>query len=444
MDKKKQFQIQNINAKIKTYESNLQTLLAQRTQLLETNINTQDNQTHNITNQTHNITNQIKTITNQINIYKNDINNLTTQLHLLPSKISQDLSNELEIYNSAQTNVNNMISNTITEHQQNLIDATNNKNTIKEQLESITQDLNIQNDKINDLQINAHASRKETLKYLHNKKLQKKQLQEEINNINSKNNIYQDQIKTLNEHKNILEQLKHTLIEYHYSNTDITTLNLYDINTDILNFDIDITKLNNLEYFNKIIVDLDIMINELSNRINIINIKAEKARIKNNIQINNQIDSINLRNRMSFNDEYKIEKQKFNELQAQINILQSRIDNYDNEVINKIIEEHYKKMELLDTHNQSTLERINIMTDRINEKYIEKQNELEQQIQNTQHQITQSNKTLQSLLTQLNELNIANDKQITTQRELDNINNTIINLENTINILKNDIKSITN
>jgi chromosome segregation ATPase len=133
-----------------------------------------------------------------------------------------------------------------------------------------------------------------------------------------------------------------------------------------------------------------------------------------------------------------MEKGQRTALQDKLEEIQYLYDNYDVLVINKIVNEYNNALLELDNHKIRTVERLNIMKERLTLEYKENYTNLEEQILSIQDKLTTHNKTLQDLNTQLNAVldNLANlDK---SNLELHNIDNSINQLETTITKIKND------
>lgn len=492
MERKRQFQIQTLNAKINTYEKSLNELLEKRNAIINTltsngTINTNTNTNLNLNPlllDKANIQKQITETKNLISTYKFNITNIANQLRLLPSQLQTGIENEITIYNDELTNINNIISETTHQYQENLNNANYNKELLLSDITTLNNEINNQNNVITELQANAHNSRKSIIKELHQNKQEKKALLQRIDTINSSTTIYNNHITLLTNINNILEELKSAIITYHYNlnsnntdNTDnsnnsnnssaiikqITLLNntiylpdntglqnainiLDNLNPIFLSENLEklITNLNNPdtpEYINNLIADVDNTISTNTNRINIITTKTEKANIKNSVIINNiksNTKPISRNKTISFKDQYKQEKLIRTNLQSKLLDLQSLYNNYTSLVLDKITNEYNNAILELENHKMRTVERLNIMKDRLQNEFDTNKNNLEAQTTSIQNNLSTHNNTLQTLIAELATIdnNISNiDKN---GQELQMLDNQIKQLEITIEKVKKD------
>lgn len=469
MERKKQFQIQSLNSKLTTYETTLKELLLKRECILASALLTDTQNNSDFTNKINNllsskldIETQITNKKKQITSYKYDITNITNKIKLLPINLSQNIENETSIYNDEITNINNIITDTTNQHQTNLYNANLEKQLLFVNINAIQKQILQQNDTITELQTNAHNSRKTVLLELHQKKIQKKQIHEQIENISNQSTIYNQHLERLSDINKILEQLKLEIINSYYTNTNpnndlhndlhnelimklLNKLNDYTL-SDVAILDnpistLQIDKLKQPEYINYINAEIDNTIANNNSRINIIGLKAEKAKVKNDTHIENikKHSTNTTRNKViSYKDQYKMEKGQRTALLNKLEEIQYLYENYDAIIINKIIDEYNNALLELDNHKIRTVERLNIMKERLTLEYKENNTNLEEQILSIQYKLTTHNKTLQDLNTQLNSVveNIRNlDK---SNLELHNLDNNINQLETTITKIKND------
>ena len=493
MERKKQFQIQSLNSKLTTYETTLKELLLKRECILASALLT-DTQTQTNTNFTIkinyllssklDIATQITNTKKQITSCKYDINNITNKIKLLPCNLSQNIENETSIYNDEITNINNIITDTNNQYQANLYNANLEKQSLFVNINAIQQQIQQQTDTITELQTNAHNSRKTVLQELHQKKIQKKQIQQQIENISNQSTIYNQHLERLSEINTILAQLKLEIINSYYTNTnhndDLHNDDLHNDdlhNDDLYNDDLhnelimnlinklndntlsdisdvsdvaildnpistlQIEKLKQPEYINYIIAEIDNTIANNSARINIIGLKAEKAKVKNDTHIENikKHSTNTARNKViSYKDQYKMEKGQRTALQNKLEEMQYLYDNYDVIVINKIVDEYNNALLELNNHKIRTVERLNIMKERLTLEYKENNNNLEEEILSIQDKLTTHNKTLEYLKTQINSVVDNLTELDKSNLELHNLDNNINQLETTITKIKND------
>ena len=483
MDKKKQFQIQNLKAKQATYETSLNELLQQRQQILDNikNLDILDTlQTPSLLSNTDNnslnvnvnvnvnellesktlIEKQITTIKNLLSANKYDIVNTTNKIKQLPEILKANIKTEVNIYNEEITNIENLILEAELNNIQKQTDANSDKADLLNDIISIKTLIVEQNNIITDLQFNAHNSRKNTLEDLHNKKQEKILMQQQIDNINTNSKIYQEHLDKLTNANTILELLKVNIINNYYTTTDTTTTDtpnsnnannttesILDIIRMLIDYDIQIDldnqdNLTNPEFTNHLVKQIDSTIENNNARMVSINNKSERVQIKNNIHIENIKNNFNnvSRNKIiSFKDLYKIEKQKRSDLQSKCNEMEHLYNNYNTLVINKITDEYNAHILELNNHKKRAVERINIMKARLNNEYEQTKTNLETQIIQIQTELSNNTKNFNDLNIQLKEIQnkLANlDK---SNMEIHNLDNKINQITTTINKIKNDI-----
>ena len=495
MDKKKQFQIQNLKAKQATYETSLNELLQQRQQILDNiknldipdtllsqslSSNTDNNSLNSNGNVNGNvklnlnelyenkklIEKQITTIKNLLSANKYDIVNTTNKIKQLPEILKANIKTEVNIYNEEITNIENLILEAELNNIQKQTDANSDKADLLNDIISIKTLIVEQNNIITDLQFNAHNSRKNTLEELHNKKQEKIVMQQQIDNINSNSKIYQEHLDKLTNANTILEQLKINIINNYYTNTNNTastdtpnntnitnantnntTESILDIIRMLIDYDIQIDldnqdNLTNPEFTNHLVKQIDSTIENNNARMVSINNKSERAHIKNTIHIENIKNNFNnvSRNKViSFKDLYKIERQKRNDLQSKCNEMEHLYNNYNTLIISKITDEYNATILELNNHKQRADERINIMKERLNNEYEQTKTNLETQIIQIQTELSNNTKKFNDLNTQLKDIEnkLANlDK---SNMEIHNLDNKINQITTTINKIKNDI-----
>lgn len=469
MERKKQFQLQSLTSKLNTYENTLNELVEKRKIILASTllIDTETNndfkmKINNLLTRKTDIEKQITDTKTQITSNKYDITNITNQIKLLPTNLSQNIANETSIYNDEITNIENIITHTNIKHQEQLHTANIDHLTILTNINTIKEQLIQQNNTITELQFNAHHSRKTVLEELHQKKQQKIQIQQQIENISTQNTIYNQHLDKLTEINTILAQIKIEIINAHYEisnaiqntiqntnpkNTEllinlITKLNTYFETQENPISNIQIENLNQSAYIYNITTEIDNLIANNTARIDIIKLKATKARIKNDthisLYIKQQIPNTARNKVISYKDQYKIEKGKRTELQNKLEELQYLYDNYEVIVINKFVAEYNNVILELDNHKQRANERLSIMKERLSLEHKENNTKLEKQIQTLQQNLITNNKLLLELNSQLNNINTNLAELDKSNLELHNLDNSITQLETTITKIKND------
>lgn len=489
MDKKKQFQLQNLKSKLNNYERALNELIKQRANILlnatpDTTLDTTLNTTlDNFQSKKNDIETQIIQTKTNISSGKYELVNLINKLKLLPEQLQNNIADEINIYKEELSNLDNTITDTIQTHLQNIEDSKTNKNILGDEISNLENQINEQHTVISDIQTNAHHSRKNILQELHNKKQQKISLQEQINTIQSNNNIYQNTIDDLNTINTFLIQTKRDLINYFYDvnsnannnaqsdvccnseklqniinsigsfellksyNITINTIDMLDMLDSPDSPDSPRNLSDRQNYLRNFVNNFDKIVNSNTTRIQSITHKSDKAKIKTDIHIENirkdQDQSAFSRNKtktLSYKDSYKMEKNKKTELQNRYNDLQNLYNNYESLVINKLLEAHNASLLELNNHKSRAKERLNIMKDRLQNNYQQNKSNLEEQIKTTQGNLLLHNNKFTDLHKQLQEVNANLSTLDKNKMTLQILEGKIKDITQVIEKLKNDIE----
>ena len=421
IDKKKQFQIQTVQSKLDNYKITLTTLLESRKQLYK-NLETTNPNYEKIDKLNNNkilLENTLKEIKNNISKNTNEITKFKYSLKDLPSIRENKHSIETEILmlelkridlqkEENQKTYDNAISKAHLDKLQLIDDISIIQNAIVEQ-----------NNIISQIQFNAHSFRKDTLSQLHQKKIDKNDINLQTNQINNQHESINLQIIELQKIIQTLEIFKTLLVNETYSTVsddDINIDNSTIIENNYIEFNID----KNLLLNDKINI-IDKIIETNKNRIININNKLNKLKISNNSRINNIIDNYNKTNRtkvISYKDNFKVEKEKKKQLLQVLNTLLFQYDNFENQIIANI------KLELTNATNELEIdinranERLVIMKYRINNDFeIEnncitdeidifnmKNKEISKLFNNTNEELQNLNKTIEKENTIGNEI----------------------------------------
>ena len=256
MANKKIFQINNLNATVNTYTILLKNLLEQRDTIQHTlDKTTLDTDTTTILGKDTSTTNEseqllillkCKTLLEheivelKLNILKckNEYNTIINVIKSLPNQLTINLQNENNIYTEELTTIDNLLTETEQTHIQNVDNANSNNKLLLIDINNLEIQLNIQNTKIQNLQLEACNYRKKTLQDLHTYKNCKQKIHQQIqdyttNTINNNINLqHLDTLDTLTIINDNLIKLKTLIIKAYYTNTNTNT----NTNTpDILN-----------------------------------------------------------------------------------------------------------------------------------------------------------------------------------------------------------------
>ena len=481
MDKKKQFQIQNNKYKLNIYEVSLNELYIRRNIILN-DIRLTSN-TSILSSNTKDITEQINKSKQNILNCKYEIVNLTNKLKLLPEQLKVNITQETNINNDELSNLDNIILDAIQSNIQKLKDSQNDKYELYNKIHILENQITQHNNIITNLQSNSHDSRKNILNTLHNKKQQKVLLQQQINTIqiNSNSNIYENTLSELSNTNAFLINAKKDLIDYYYSNylnesqsstsqdqqtvnSLVTKATCYKMQSilDSINLlekdsidSIGPLEVSSITNINDLLEKIDKLILTYTARIEFISQKLDKARTKSNAHIDNitnvytnsininNIDNIDNKNskiqNSSYKDLYKIAKQTKIDLVTKYNELLYLYNNYDSLVINTINNDYNNNILELNNHKTRSIERLNIMTSRINNDYQKNKQSLEEEIQSIQDKLSDHNNIFANLNKTLINVNTNLSTLEQNTKELNTIDSKINELTLTIAKIKTDI-----
>ena len=425
MNKKIQYQINTIKDKIITYNDLIQNLIEKRNSILTNDTNTTNTNDTNDTNATDKIAElqnlkttleleqqilkkHIGTLSNEIKQYESFIENLNL-MHI------NNINNEDNIYAEELSRIEEQKVNIIEENKIKLELAYIDKQNLYNNIELIKNELEMQNNKISQIQIISHSNRKEILCDLHQIKKDKLINQQSINTCKDNEIFFLNQITDLENSNNKIVDFKTNIINSNY--------NIETDNTKLLNYyneyNIDI----NLSINNKITI-LDKIFNDNENKVKLIKLKCEKQKNRNNIIIKDIIDTYNKTNRIKiigYKDQFKIEKEIRNNLENILNNMTNDYNAFDDIIIGNINKDFLNMNNELDNDILRSYSRLNIMKNRIIDNFnIETENK---------NKLIESNKNkLLDLYNQFNNIIV----------ELENIKT---NTKNT-NIIINEITKI--
>ena len=247
MANKKIFQINNLNATVNTYTILLKNLLEQRDTIQHTlDKTTLDTDTTTILGKDTSTTNEseqllrllkCKTLLEheivelKLNILKckNEYNTIINVIKSLPNQLTINLQNENNIYTEEITTIDNLLTETEQNYIQNMDNANGNNKLLLIDINNLEIQLNIQNTKIQNLQLEACNYRKQTLQDLHTYKNCKQKIHQQIqdyttNTINNNINLqHLDTLDTLTIINDNLIKLKTLIIKAYYTNTNTNT-----------------------------------------------------------------------------------------------------------------------------------------------------------------------------------------------------------------------------
>lgn len=434
MDKRIQFQIQNLKSKLITYQSKLDILETQSASLSNLQLNENGNsnpdssiledrkifliqENNNIRSQIHNLKHNLALLNNQLSNY--------------PNELTQQLQDETAIYEEEMENIKSLIQENETKYLADLNIAALDKQTLEEQIAHLKTEVANQQQKIQDIQIGEHQTRKDILAALHQKKRDKIAIQQQISQINyNTNTFYQEHLNSISQNITTLQNLKSHIINQFYSREPIQPFPEFPgINLELLT-----PEYITIHGINPIIENIDTILTNLEAQNNMITIKAEKARINGAIQlaaINQNITTTNPTSRNKdrlkggYKGIYKMEKMRKMEMDSNLEQLIHIYSNYTELIISEIEKNYISQNEYFKTCLANATQRLEIMTTRINNNHIINTN-------NTNQDITDTAAKIESL----------SGKYMANTREITQIDNTLAEYNKNRMILEDINKEI--
>ena len=410
MDKKKQFQKQVLESRIKENTIILSTLEKTYTDLINSNtsntsstsstssstsstiINSSiNNNTSSIDKNNLNtlhqhkssLENTKKTIRQNINNITTNISHLEHNLQLLPLNNKDTLTNEINICNDEHQRIESDKLETINNNIEHINKANLDKEQLLKDIELLKVNISLQSNVIINIQKECHSSRKNILESLKEKKQSKNNLNNTIENANTTINTFTQQINNLNNNIENLIEFKKCLVNYEYdtdTDTDTTELNkyynLYNIDSSILLND----KLNKID---------DIITNN-KNQILLFNKKLSKTEALTNYTIKDTITNYNKSNTikvLTYKDTFKIEKEKQTQLEMTLDTKLNLYNNYQTLVIDKINNDFNTKIDNLNLDKLNADKRLHIIKLRMNKEYENNKKELRNKIEHTKQEL---------------------------------------------------------
>jgi len=460
MNKKIQYQIQILQSKIIQYNENIAKLNDSKIQLETTNRDNSLNSSKSnnllkiieLQNQNSYILDKQKLLKNNILKLKNELKNNIQQLNNLDKINDSKFIEEEIIYKEELLRINLQIIEVNNNFNNSIKIANIEKIELYNNIELLKNELNIQNDIITEIQINSHSSRKNILKDLHQQKQNKIFTNQQIDNCKDNKNFYCSQI-TLLENKILnLIDFKILIINTEY-NTEYNTESNYDKDKDkdkdkLLNYydefkEYDLNTLSN----NDKIVKIDNIIKYNQDKIILIKNKSEKHMKLNNIKINDIIENYNKKDRIKvigYKDQYKVEKQKRDNINIILNDMCSRYDTYEQNIIGDI--NNKLSIDINDIENDKirAYDRLNITKLRITENHNNEKIRINSLIDNNKLDLDNFGKEFINLTLELDNVNLMIKNENSFINELTKINNEISKYQELIQQIQKDLDNISN
>ena len=441
MDRKKQLQIKLIQNNIIQYQTVLDNLTKQK-ETLEIQI---ANDTHLDTNKITLIKNNLSSIRVQLDTKLNDIkrriverkqefNKLTNELHMIPTQLNQTIENEKKIYQDECINIKLRKQELMDNHKIQLEQAHHNKHALLDNISQLHDNINIHSENVKDIQIQEHQNRKNILAQLHQKKQEKLLKATQIQQLEEYQNVFINQITDLATQIESLQRQKQIYINTYY-NTHSTPDST--IPTD------------NLERNNIALLDnmkkLDEEIIVLKDKLNFLNMKSDKVKMKMNVRLNN----VNFQQRVarhtnSFKTDFKEAKNVLTTLETSRDDIQKQIDNFNTDILGQIDNNTNNSLAELDNDFNRAEDRLNIMLERIQTNYSNLENSIKSSITNLENELVKLQNdqqiTMQAIRDNMLEMDLVNNNI----DQLDKLNLEIQKYQNVINQFNQDIQTLSN
>ena len=443
MDKKTQFQIQTSQSKLIKYRETLKNLQVSRDNIENTSSQSNPDRSKiiELKSKQVNLESKQQLFKKDINFNVNNISNANKDLLLLDKIKDDKLKEEDNIFSDELNRIEEDIIKAKSSHEISIDNAYIDILDICQNIELIKSELEIQNDIVSQVQLESHSSRKQILGDLHNKKQEKIQTQQHINNFKESEADFAIQILSLeNTNTNIIE-FKKMLIDVEY-NLDYDPLTLSNYYNEFSEFNLD-TQL----HINDKIAQLDKILNDNQNRIHFINKKFHKHKQSNTIRLTTILDTYNKLDRfkvIGYKTKIKIEKEKQSLLKNILSDLSNKYNTFETLIINKFHDELTFTNNELENDKTRSDNRLKIMKIRILEDY-------ENEKKRLNNIIIDSKSNLENIQIEINNINNELDivKQIIIKEdvfnnELEQINIEILKYQNIIKQTESDIEKLSN
>ena len=364
--KKLQFQIDSNKAKLINYNETLTTLIQSRTRLEDSIIieNPNRDTQNQLLLQKLTLESNIKQVKQTVNSLVNALQQSNTENTSLIPLSNSRIENETNVYNDELYRITEKIKEANTIYKTSITNSRIDKLQLFKDIELLKNSCQNQTETIVKLQLNAHSSRKQVLQELRIKKQEKIIFYESINNIKVSEEFISNKIVLSDSDINNLNELKTIVIDMEYSKLQSDILQSDILQSDILQSDIlqsDILQSSNPLYPTKLIfhllslcftdMNLDTFIylpftdkislidNKLidsHSRIQSISKKLDKNKLSNAARMQCIIATYNkISNRVKvigYKDQFKLEKDKRNELESILEDMSNKYSTFDDTV----------------------------------------------------------------------------------------------------------------
>ena len=468
MNKKTQHQINILKDKIITYSDIIKNLNEKKISIASQLINTGTAGTAGTTdentilntidgnNKISELKNKQTSLEAQQQVLKQNIFNISSEIKKYESDIenfnilhSTNISNEDTIIKEELSRIEEQKDNIIKQHQINLELAYIEKQNIYNDIELLQNELDLQNDKILQIQIISHSNRKQTLDELHSKKQDKISNQQYINHHKNNEDIFINQIIDLeNTNKNIIDFKTNIVNDNYNTNSDCNNTNCnnsdYNNSISLINYynkyNIDV----NLSINDKLFI-LDKMINDNENKINSIQSKYEKQKTRNDIRIKDILETYNKTNRIkifAYKDQFKIEKTKKSILEDTLQSIIEKYNTFDDIIIGNINNEFINANNELENDILRSCDRLDIMKKRILDNFVNDKETKINLIETNKTKLSELYSEFNNIIVELESIKENLKNTIVNTNEIENINIEIKKYDTIISQISLDIETL--
>ena len=429
MNKKIQYQVSKIKSNILQYNNILEKLNLEKLNLENKLITTkvEELDINNIVEHR----NKLSSLEAESKSIKQNISNITKDISIANNLLLDTVTiRENKIKDEEQINKDELlrieaeIIDNNTTHNAELLQASLDKISLLDNIQFVESQLDLQNKIIVELQTISHTSRKETLAFLQQKKQDKLNTLQHINNNKEIENEFTNQIVSLEANIQKLINLKTLIIDIEYNvsngNSDSGNGDIYSLYND---FNIDV----NIPITEKILI-IDTQITDYQNKLTILNNKFNKSKNTNTARIQNILDTYNTTNRikvLGYKDKYKIEKEKKNELENILAIMKNKYDTYEEIIINNIKNKLDNSMIELDNDREKSIDRMNIMNIRILDEFNSENLRINKMISDNKNQLQVLRNSFDLNMKDISDIKLIIEVEDSINCELDRVNEQI-------------------
>ena len=454
MNKKLEFQIQSSQGKLINYREILTTLQSSKSNLETVILSSNPNRSKiiELKQLQINLETKLQTLKKSLTTSTNYINNKTQDYVLLDTKYDNKLLEEDNILKDELKRIEEQIIETHINHEKDIKLAYIDKTELLSNIDLLNSELALQNNIITELQMKAHSSRKQILNELHIKKQDKNISNQHITNLKDNEKNFTEQLLYLETTNLNLLDFKKLIVESEYT-IDFDKSKLINYYEEYAEYKLG-TYLDTLPdtqlSINEKLVILDNVINSNQSRILYIKKKYDKNILSNSIIIKNIIEKYNnthnnIHNKkvIGFKDQFRIEREKGNQLETIIADIYNKYNTFEINIIAIINNKLVIAIQDLENDKIRAIERLTIMKQRIIEEFKNEQINTNSIIDNTKSNLFNMRIEFDNIKSDLENTKQMLESENQFESELDKINIEINKYQTIIQQIENDIVKLT-